>query len=997
MVGSHGTPSVVKVESYGIRERQELRANVFARELLLPRCLISNGALKGTTPRSMAAALGIPLEFARQQTLDALLLPVLVPKPETVQPASDDQRLAAHAAERFAHVVAGPGTGKTMTLVHRVKHLIDDKCVDPSRLLVLTFTNKAAAELVERLRSAGLAKAADVWAGTFHAFGLEFIRKYYDHFSLEANLNVADKMNSVALLIAQLPKLDLRFHSRLRDPYDWLGKVLRGITRLKEELVSPLAYRNFVATQLHSDGEIQREREDLATLYAAYEQALADEKMADFVDLVARPALALAKDRVPFSEFVDRFDHVLVDEYQDVTEAMVQLVRQLAHKKSLWVVGDIRQAIHHWRGASLKSLLRFDSVFKAAAENRSIGKYPLKWNRRSREEILAVVEEVGRRHQLQADLPLSPMEATRGAGGHKPCLVTCKERVDVPLAVLRGVEVAKKAGVDYGDQIVLSRASKDIKDTAEVLSKADIPIVYVGELADRREVKAYLCLIQLLVERQPRALAGLIGYPDIAMPMADIQWLMERAATQFEFQRGRWLHTSGLTLSSAGEVVRQRLAALLGTATHKTNAWTFVCDLLLEKSFALPAENDDEISTWMTRIALWQFAYSVRNGDGDMREAQLARYLMRQRLRQRVGDTYVDRTLPPEAAALNGVRLDTVHGSKGLEFGAVHLGWVTAESYDEAEPWRGPDHVLDIVPPEALRSSMSEFLREEAVERNNLLYVAVSRAKEQLYLYEHQDYAKPPRQLRYCEGLLVHASFKPDKTIGTPAEVTATFAPMATIDFSQYRTYATCPLQYWYSTILKLGQEQRLDAGVRARTVVMESLKAVASLGADPVSALAGQWALRGLPTAADDPSLWRDAQSAFARGMARIVSMLDTGHSFQELSAVVGGLRVQLPWGFVQAKAHLTTCRLIRFEPSSDVLTLLKPFAQSLEVPGTTVLEAHYVVSDRVDPVKVKSPESTKGYGAAVKFLKGSNAPQFGRHCGRCAYTSICPSIPTL
>lgn len=97
----------------------------------------------------------------------------------------------------------------------------------------------------------------------------------------------------------------------------------------------------------------------------------------DFVDLIAKPALALKEDRTPFTELADRFQYILVDEYQDVTQAMVELLRQLAQKaKSIWVVGDVRQAIHHWRGASLKSLLKFDAEFKAHAGGTKIQRYP---------------------------------------------------------------------------------------------------------------------------------------------------------------------------------------------------------------------------------------------------------------------------------------------------------------------------------------------------------------------------------------------------------------------------------------------------------------------------------------------------------------------------------------------------------------------------------------------------------------------------------------------
>ncbi len=416
VLGGEGTPAVVKVEAYGARERQELQANVFARELLLPRRIAGKLAIGGKGAHAIATALGIPLEFGRQQMLDGLLLPEGSKAEAILKPASADQRKAATAREQFANVVAGPGTGKTSTLIHRIKYLAEEQGVDPSEILALTFTNKAALELVERLRSAGIANAANIWAGTFHAFGLEFLRKCHQRFGLDADLNVADKLHSVSALVAALSQLQLKYYLRVQDPYDWLGPVITGISRLKEELVSPAEYRKHILEHKADDEELQRRRVDVAHLYDAHEAALAERSVVDFVDLIAKPAIAIKADRVPFSEFIDRFKYVLVDEYQDVTQAMVEFLRQLAYKKSLWVVGDVRQAIHHWRGASLKSLLKFDSEFKAHAGGKKIGKYPLAYNRRSHAEILNLVQEVGRRHVLQAELPLDEMTATTHVG-----------------------------------------------------------------------------------------------------------------------------------------------------------------------------------------------------------------------------------------------------------------------------------------------------------------------------------------------------------------------------------------------------------------------------------------------------------------------------------------------------------------------------------------------------------------------------------------------------
>ncbi len=466
IVGSDGSPAALKVEAYGARERQELQANVFGREFLLPRSVAKKLFKAGKGPREVAQELGIPLDFAQQQMLDAVLLPEFVEKPITLHPPSAAQRKAARAPERFANVVAGPGTGKTSTLIHRVKYLVEELKVDPRHILVLTFTNKAAFELVERLRAAGIDRASDIWAGTFHAFGLEFLRKYHQHFGVKPSFAVADDLQLMQTLVGGLPKLQLNHYLRVVDPYLWLGKVVKVISRAKEEMLTAGQYRQAIQDFLSNDPEVQARREDIATLFEAHSGLLRQRNSVDFVDLIAEPARAIMEDRAQYSELADRFQHILVDEYQDVTRAMVILLRQLAHHNAnVWVVGDVRQAIHHWRGASLYSLLRFEKQFQTAGgADPLIGKYPLDINRRSSEEVLALIQQAGRLHALERRLPLDDVSSAKGRLGVKPVLMHCAEKKELPGAVVDAIQALVAEGVRLGDQVVLCRKARDVEE-----------------------------------------------------------------------------------------------------------------------------------------------------------------------------------------------------------------------------------------------------------------------------------------------------------------------------------------------------------------------------------------------------------------------------------------------------------------------------------------------------------------------------------------------------
>jgi len=997
--GAEGSPGVIKVEAYGARERQELRANVFARELQLPRAVARDLFDANVGPREAAEAYGIHLEVARQQMLDAALLPDLgveLPSKTQLVP-SDDQLRAAQATERFANVVAGPGSGKTATLVHRVRDLIERLNVDPNHILVLTFTNKAALELVDRLRDAGIARAGDVWAGTFHAFGLEFLRKYYQCFDLESDIVVADKLNAITLMNADLPNVELNYYKRIEDPYAWLPDVVSGIKRLKEQMVTPEAYRTAIAA-LSADESSRLRRADVATLYERHEHLLKSRKLVDFVDLVAMPARALERDRPRFGDLADKFQYVLVDEYQDVTFAMVQLIKQLAkNSKSLWVVGDVRQAIHHWRGASVESLRRFAQTFKEQAGQSRIREYQLKLNRRSSPEILKLVEYVGREHVLQADLPLADTQAT-APSGPRPAVFRCTPAASMPEMVAAVVKHLHDQGFKYGQQAVLSRGNHEVANLAIALRSASIPVLYIGELAQRTDIKSLLCLMQLLVERQPRALVGLMSIPNLAVDIDDLKVLMQRCADDPKLQRGGWLQDLPSGLSSKTRAAAQRIAAFVQGQHRRSNPWGFVCDLLLEHRFGYTPKTDQSIEAHASRIALWQFAYATRAGDGERKIPTLPRFLLRQQLRQRIGETYSERELPPEAAALDAVRMLTVHGSKGLEFDAVHVSNVNKDDYGPEWPnWKQRPDLLQLVPPEVLGSDQRGWDDEAAVERNNLLYVAISRAKQYLALYEDgEDANKRAPQLARgvapCEWKDHVSAVTGAAKGGLPPTRITVHEPMA---FAEFETYTRCPLQHWYRYELELPGEQQVDISARARWAISAGLKTFAAdQGLSGRDVFFATWKAEKLPSKAEDERLWEHALAVFKNGV-RVIK--EVGGTYAEPVTAVDGYPIQLPWVLLSAGAapvvHVIKVHVGDLKRSvafwRPMLNAMRPHHGG----GVTIHDVLKGTSDQAGPSGKLT--STNPYKCVQKLRASDHNPMVGRHCAWCAYATLCPIRP--
>src|SRR5216683_2076937 len=407
-----------RVEDYGARERRELQANVFAREFLLPRTEARRLHLKeclGAT--AIADALQLPKNLVRQQLLDALLLPDAplsepVPTGRGARHDPSQDAAAGHRGSAF-QLQAGPGTGKTRTLVKRVISLVNEG-IDPGAILVLTFSNRAAGELSERIAAAAPHAAPNIWIGTFHAFGLDLIRRYHDKLGLPADPPLFDRSDAIEVLEEILPTLPLVHYRNLWDPAFVLRDIVAAISRAKDELTSPVRYRTLAQTMLDhaADADAREAAEkalEVAQVYELYEQALRAQGAVDFGDLVMRPALLLEMDEVVRTAVHLRHRHVLVDEYQDVNRASARLLRAVAGDgRRLWIVGDSRQSIYRFRGASSANMTAFICEYSDVAVGQ------LSINYRSSKEIVDPV--VGFAPHMGASHGMLPLALTADRG-----------------------------------------------------------------------------------------------------------------------------------------------------------------------------------------------------------------------------------------------------------------------------------------------------------------------------------------------------------------------------------------------------------------------------------------------------------------------------------------------------------------------------------------------------------------------------------------------------
>jgi hypothetical protein len=505
--------------------------------------------------------------------------------------------------------------------------------------------------------------------------------------------------------------------------------------------------------------------------------------------------------------------------------------------------------------------------------------------------------------------------------------------------------------------------------------------------------------MQLLVERQPRALVGLMSVPELTVDMEDLRTLMQACTDDPELQRGGWLHDlpSGLDPKTVAAV--QRITKLLGGQRRRSNPWAFVCDVLLEQRFGYPGQADQSIEAHAIRIALWQFAYATRSGDGDRKIPTLPRFLLRQQLRQRIGETYSERELPAEAAALDAVHMLTVHGSKGLEYDAVHVSNVNVDDYGPEWPdWKKRPDILQVVPPEVLGSDQGGWDDEAAVERSNLLYVAVSRAKQRLALYENgEEPKKRAPQLAQVSSLCSRTPFAPPAMpVAITTNPSSTGAnPGAPMAFAEFETYARCPLQHWYRHVLELPGEQQVDISVRARWAIEEALKVFASDQKLKIrDVFVAAWVSQKLPGQADDKQLGEHAAAVFKEGVEVI---RQSAGAYAEPKTAVDGFPIQLPWVLLTpngkpvvdvVKVHVGDLR--------RSVAFWRPMLNGLRPRDAQRVTIHSLLEhEEQEGGPSKALTSTNPFKAVQKLRSGDREPVVGKHCDWCTYSTFCPTRP--
>ena len=614
------------------------------------------------------------------------------------------QRAAVEHGEGPLLILAGAGSGKTRVVAHRIARLLQTG-VDADRILAVSFTNKAAQEMGERVAAlVGKAAAKRLWLSTFHSFGLRFVREERKALRLPSRFVIFDQGDSLGVVKDVLRELRNAGAARKLDA----AAILARVSAWKNALLEPDAVP-----------ESDFEYDDVAReLYPEYQARLRAMCALDFDDLVVQPVHLLSKMPELRARWQQRFEHVLVDEFQDTSRVQLELCRLLANARgNVCVVGDDDQSIYAFRGAEVSNILDFDKHFPGARIVK------LEDNYRSRPAVLAVAnaaiaQSTGRRHG-------KVLRAARPAGDEVR-LCVCDDPTEEAQLVAREVRDLVASGMRRDQIAVLYRSNLQARAIEEELSTQGIAYRLFGgtQFFDRREVKDVAAYLRVLINPSDEvSLRRILNQPPRgigAKSVAEIEAFAERVQISF----ARALSEPGAVLA-LGEGPRRSVEAftqmierhrgqLERGADLVTVARSLIDDAGIRRHLQDAAEggaggahrwgNVEHLFGWLERTA--------RESGGKKRALQA--FLQRVTLNAGPGD---------DEQAQEAVTLSTLHGVKGLEFDYVFLiGCVEGQL----------PHSRTTDP------KITEVAAGDVEEERRLFYVGVTRARERLYLTRYR-------------------------------------------------------------------------------------------------------------------------------------------------------------------------------------------------------------------------------------------------------------------
>lgn len=569
-------------------------------------------------------------------------------------------------------VIAGAGSGKTRVLTHRLAHLVLDKGISPYNILAVTFTNKAAQAMSERIGKI-LSKNENKffvklpWMGTFHSICVRILRREIEKIGYGSNFVIYDSDDSLAATKRIIKQLGW-------DPKEVNPNSVRNmISSAKCEFVDPETYLKY------ADGYFQ---EKVAEIYKRYQNFLKESNALDFDDLLNQTLVLFDNNKEVLEKYQDLFKYILIDEYQDTNQAQYLLVKKLAAKyKNICVVGDDYQAIYSWRGANFRNILNFERDYPNAKVIK------LEQNYRSSSNIITAADNVIKKNALRTD---KKMWTDNEEGAPLTIYKAIDEKDEVEF-ITEEISSLCKTGMMYNSFAVLYRTNAQSRSLEEGFLKYNIPYRVIGSLRfyERREIKDILAYLRYIRNSNDLiSLERVINVPARGIGAKSLEKIMLNLAKGEEVENEKARDFFKMIESLREDAKTMLPADLIDTLATKINYRNYLIDGTIEGESRW--ENIEELKT----VAQ---AYDLASGglDSFLENVALVSDLDNY-------DTNAD-----------AVTLMTLHCAKGLEFDTVFMAGMEEGLFPHSRSISEPN---------------------EMEEERRLCYVGMTRARTRLYL-----------------------------------------------------------------------------------------------------------------------------------------------------------------------------------------------------------------------------------------------------------------------
>ena len=600
---------------------------------------------------------------------------------------NDKQHEAVVTTEGPCLVIAGAGSGKTKVLTHKIAYLIQEKGAKPWDILAITFTNKAANEMKERIANIIGEAAKDLWMGTFHSICVRILRRFIDRIGFETSFIIFDTSDQKTLVKGCLK--DLNIDDKLFSD----RAVLSEISNAKNEMLEPELY------QVRANGDFRKEK--IATVYSLYQKRLKENNAIDFDDIINYTIKILSENEDILEYYTNKFKYVLVDEYQDTNKSQFTLVTMLASKHgNITVVGDNDQGIYSFRGADISNILNFERDFPGTKIIK------LEQNYRCTGNILKAANSVIKNNEVKYKKELW----TSNEEGNLPRVYQAKNEYDEGTYIVEQIEhLRREEYYKYSDFAILYRMNTQSRAIEEMLRREGIPYKIIGGLKfyERKEIKDIISYLRLIQNQNDNlSLKRIINEPKRGIGKTSLnkveQISGETGISMYEIIKNADRYGLNRVFLNSREFVN-----LIEELKAKKDELT-ISELIkqtLKKSGYTKALEDEKTIEAENRIEnLNEFLTVAIEFEEEEAENTLSEFLEGITLSSDLDDLEEDEEY---------VTLMTLHSAKGLEFPVVFLVGMEEGIF--------PGY-----------KSISE--PQELEEERRLCYVGITRAKENLFL-----------------------------------------------------------------------------------------------------------------------------------------------------------------------------------------------------------------------------------------------------------------------